>query len=65
MSRVSQRERFKETGQLAYLQIETTNAPGRPLAELESGPTVFLSDDGPASSVGEVSTCSPGWPAFL
>ena len=43
MSWVSQRERFKETGQLAYLQIEKTNAPGCPLAELESGPTVFLS----------------------
>lgn len=42
MSWVSQRERLKETGQLAYLQLETTNTPGCPLAELEPGPTVCL-----------------------
>lgn len=43
VSWASQREQFKEMGQLAYLQIKKkTNAPRCPLAKLESHPSVFL-----------------------
>lgn len=42
VSWVSQREQFKETGQLAYLQIKKTNELRCPLAKLESHPAVFL-----------------------
>lgn len=65
MNWVSQREQFKEMGQLAYLQIEITNVPRHPLAKLESDPAVFTSYNRPASSLGEVSTCSPGDPASV